>query len=200
MDHLGEGIGLPARATRPARRLQARVLRNVRRHDDALPGSHGPPPVPHADPRSRRHAHRVPINSSGPRPRPRQFRLSGNSASSTTNARHCPPRAEHQRPAHQPAPVSDRAPSTTIDALEREFQKKKQRELRQARSVSSSSAASNGNALASPAPVGRNDPTPAAPARNTKMPQRRRIKLTAEFAIAVVSSFAQPQRPSFDRS
>ncbi len=88
------------RATRPARRLQARVLRNVRRHDDALPGRHGPPPVPHADPRSRRHAHRVRRSTrQGPGPG------RGNSGSAGTCRRQCHqrsaialPRAEHQRP------------------------------------------------------------------------------------------------------
>ena len=61
--------------------------------------------------------------------------------------------------ARQPAPVSDRAPSTTIDALEREFQKKKQRELAQARSVSSATAEANGNApRRTGEKLGRNDP------------------------------------------
>ena len=46
------------RAAGPARRLQEGVLRDVRGHDDALPGGHLPPSLPHADPRSRRHAHR----------------------------------------------------------------------------------------------------------------------------------------------
>jgi preprotein translocase subunit SecA len=59
----------------------------------------------------------------------------------------------------QPAPVSNRAPSTTIDALEREFQKKKQRELEQARSVSSATADTNGNApRRTGEKIGRNDP------------------------------------------
>jgi preprotein translocase subunit SecA len=61
--------------------------------------------------------------------------------------------------ARQPASVSDRAPSTTIDALEREFQKKKQRELAQARSVSSATAETNGNApRRTGEKLGRNDP------------------------------------------
>ena len=62
-------------------------------------------------------------------------------------------------PPAQHAPVSDRAPSTTIDALEREFHKKKQRELEQARSVSSATADTNGNApRRTGEKVGRNDP------------------------------------------
>jgi len=68
----------------------------------------------------------------------------------------------------QPAPVSNRAPSTTIDALEREFQKKKQRELEQARSVSTSTS-SNGNApRVTGVKVGRNDPCPCGSGKKYK--------------------------------
>ncbi len=42
----------------PPRRLQERVLRDVRGHDDALPGRHRSSPLPHADHRPRRHSHR----------------------------------------------------------------------------------------------------------------------------------------------
>jgi preprotein translocase subunit SecA len=72
-------------------------------------------------------------------------------------------------PARQPTPVSDRAPSTTIDALEREFQKKKQRELEQARSVSSATADTNGNAPRRTGDkVGRNDPCPCGSGKKYK--------------------------------
>ncbi|HEX4576941.1 MAG TPA: preprotein translocase subunit SecA, partial [Edaphobacter sp.] len=68
-----------------------------------------------------------------------------------------------------PAPVSNRAPSTTIDALEREFHKKKQRELEQARSVSSASAVANGAApRRSGEKVGRNDPCPCGSGKKYK--------------------------------
>jgi preprotein translocase subunit SecA len=71
--------------------------------------------------------------------------------------------------ARQPAPVSDRAPSTTIDALEREFHKKKQRELEQARSVSSATADSNGSApRRSGEKVGRNDLCPCGSGKKFK--------------------------------
>jgi preprotein translocase subunit SecA len=80
-----------------------------------------------------------------------------------------PPQHTNAPAARQPAPVSNRAPSTTIDALEREFQKKKQRELEQARSVSSSSAASNGNApRVTGTKVGRNDPCPCGSGKKYK--------------------------------
>jgi preprotein translocase subunit SecA len=68
-----------------------------------------------------------------------------------------------------PVPVSDRAPSTTIDALEREFHKKKQRELEQARSVSSASADTNGAApRRTGEKVGRNDPCPCGSGKKYK--------------------------------
>ena len=68
-----------------------------------------------------------------------------------------------------PAPVSNRAPSTTIDALEREFHKKKQRELEQARSVSTATADSNGAApRRTGEKVGRNDPCPCGSGKKYK--------------------------------
>src|SRR6185369_7160795 len=45
---------------------------------------------------------------------------------------------------HAAVPIPTRAPSTTIDALEREFQRKKQRELEQARAAGSATSP-NGN-------------------------------------------------------
>ena len=72
-------------------------------------------------------------------------------------------------PARPPAPVSNRAPSTTIDALEREFQKKKQRELEQARSVSTATAETNGSApRRTGEKVGRNDPCPCGSGKKYK--------------------------------
>jgi preprotein translocase subunit SecA len=70
-----------------------------------------------------------------------------------------PPAQSTTPPVRQPAQTSNRAPATTIDALEREFQKKKARELEQARSVSSATADTNGSApRRSGEKIGRNDP------------------------------------------
>jgi preprotein translocase subunit SecA len=70
---------------------------------------------------------------------------------------------------NSPVPPPNRAPSTTIDALEREFQKKKQRELEQARSVGSSSAATNGSAPRHAGEkVGRNDECPCGSGKKYK--------------------------------
>ncbi len=82
-----------------------------------------------------------------------------------------PPHHTNAAAARQPipVPVSSRAPSTTIDALEREFHKKKQRELEQARSVSSASAETNGAApRRAGEKVGRNDPCPCGSGKKYK--------------------------------
>jgi preprotein translocase subunit SecA len=80
-----------------------------------------------------------------------------------------PPAQNDNAPTRTPAPVSNRAPSTTIDALEREFQKKKQRELEQARSVSTATAETNGSApRRSGEKVGRNDPCPCGSGKKYK--------------------------------
>jgi preprotein translocase subunit SecA len=74
-----------------------------------------------------------------------------------------------QAPAHRAAvPIPTRAPSTTIDALEREFQQKKKRELDQARAAGASSS-SNGNApRVAGEKVGRNDPCPCGSGKKYK--------------------------------
>ncbi len=79
-----------------------------------------------------------------------------------------PPAPARPRPPAVPVAVPTRAPSTTIDALEEEFQRKKKRELEQARM-----AGSNGNA--EPAAqrrtgekVGRNDLCPCGSGKKYK--------------------------------
>jgi preprotein translocase subunit SecA len=90
-------------------------------------------------------------------------------ARNVPNALPAPPQHTNAPAARQPAPVSNRAPSTTIDALEREFQKKKQRELEQARAVSSSSAEANGAApRRTGEKVGRNDECPCGSGKKYK--------------------------------
>jgi preprotein translocase subunit SecA len=70
----------------------------------------------------------------------------------------------------QPVPViPTHAPSTTIDALEREFHKKKQRELDQARAAGSASAAGNSSTpRISGEKVGRNDDCPCGSGKKYK--------------------------------
>jgi preprotein translocase subunit SecA len=78
-----------------------------------------------------------------------------------------PPSASPEQ--QRPALVPNRAPSTTIDALEREFQKKKQRELDLARAAGSASASSNGNTpRVTGEKVGRNDLCPCGSGKKFK--------------------------------
>ena len=68
-----------------------------------------------------------------------------------------------------PRPPANGQPSTTIDALEREFQKKKERELQHARAASTSSGDSNGSApRRSGEKVGRNDDCPCGSGKKFK--------------------------------
>jgi preprotein translocase subunit SecA len=95
--------------------------------------------------------------------------LPGTPVAPAANADQLP--VQHVTPKQQPAPppVSNRAPTTTIDALEREFQKKKQRELDAARAAGSASAGGNGNAPRSAgAKVGRNEPCPCGSGKKYK--------------------------------
>ncbi len=73
----------------------------------------------------------------------------------------------------QPAPqkASSRAPSTTIDALEREFERKKQRELDHARMAGAANGNGNGNGSAprtAGQKVGRNDECPCGSGKKYK--------------------------------
>ena len=69
-----------------------------------------------------------------------------------------------------PRPVAQtRSPSTTIDALEKEFQRKKERELAQARSAGSPNTESNGSGpRATGQKVGRNEPCPCGSGKKYK--------------------------------
>jgi len=66
---------------------------------------------------------------------------------------------EAQRPAELPPPtIPTRAPSTTIDALEREFQRNKQRDLAAARQAGGSSETATATQRRTGTEIGRNDP------------------------------------------
>jgi preprotein translocase subunit SecA len=69
---------------------------------------------------------------------------------------------------HPPIPLPTRAPSTTIDALEREFQKKKQRELDLARSAGSGPAGNGSAPRRAGEKVGRNDECPCGSGKKYK--------------------------------
>ena len=172
MDHLKEGIGLRGYAQQDPlvaykresfemfEGMMLRFQEDTARHLFRMQiiGPDGTP-IESADQLANAQAHAAAIQA--------QQELA---AGSLTNALPAPaPAHSNTPPTRQPAPVSNRAPSTTIDALEREFQKKKQRELEQARSVSSSSAATNGAApRRSGEKVGRNDLCPCGSGKKYK--------------------------------
>jgi preprotein translocase subunit SecA len=70
--------------------------------------------------------------------------------------------------AHAPVPIQNRAPSTTIDELEREFQRKKKRELEQARAAGSSASSNGSGPRVTGEKVGRNDPCPCGSGKKYK--------------------------------
>jgi preprotein translocase subunit SecA len=67
-----------------------------------------------------------------------------------------------------PVPVHTKAPATTIDALEREFEQKKKRELEAARAASTSSSPNGNSPRVTGEKVGRNDPCPCGSGKKYK--------------------------------
>ena len=77
--------------------------------------------------------------------------------------------AQPPQPPRQSASTPARAPSTTIDKLEREFQQKKQRELDQARAAGASDTSANGSGpKRAGEKVGRNDDCPCGSGKKFK--------------------------------
>ena len=94
----------------------------------------------------------------------------GNQPSLPVSPPDAPAKPENLPPLQpQPKPTRSKAPTTTIDALEREFERKKQRELDQARAAGSSNGSSNGNSpRVAGEKVGRNDPCPCGSGKKFK--------------------------------
>jgi preprotein translocase subunit SecA len=69
---------------------------------------------------------------------------------------------------HASVPIPTRAPSTTIDELEREFQRKKQRELDAARAAGSAASGNGNSPRVTGEKVGRNDPCPCGSGKKFK--------------------------------
>jgi preprotein translocase subunit SecA len=65
-------------------------------------------------------------------------------------------------------PIPMRAPSTTIDELEREFQRKKKRELEHAHAASAGSGTNGNSPRVTGEKVGRNDPCPCGSGKKFK--------------------------------
>ena len=70
--------------------------------------------------------------------------------------------------AHAPVPIPTRAPSTTIDELEREFARKKKRELEQARAAGAGESTNGSRPRVTGEKVGRNDPCPCGSGKKYK--------------------------------
>jgi preprotein translocase subunit SecA len=68
---------------------------------------------------------------------------------------------------HAPVPIQTRAPSTTIDELEKEFQRKKKRELEQARAAGAGESTAPAQRITGDK-VGRNDPCPCGSGKKYK--------------------------------
>ncbi len=94
----------------------------------------------------------------------------GNQPGLPLSAPNAPGTAENLPPLQsQPKPARSKAPTTTIDALEREFERKKQRELDHARAAGSANGSSNGHGpRITGEKVGRNDPCPCGSGKKFK--------------------------------
>ena len=75
---------------------------------------------------------------------------------------------QHHEPQHAPVPIPTRAPSTTIDELEREFQRKKKRELEMAHAASTTTGSNGNSPRVTGDKVGRNDPCPCGSGKKFK--------------------------------
>jgi preprotein translocase subunit SecA len=110
----------------------------------------------------------TPIESADQLPRQEAPPLAGKAPSQLPSGASPQPHSEPAASHHAPIPVPTRAPSTTIDALEREFQKKKQRELDQARSAGASAGGNGAGPRRAGEKVGRNDECPCGSGKKYK--------------------------------
>jgi len=78
------------------------------------------------------------------------------------------PGQEGEGQAHAPVPIHNRAASTTIDELEKEFQRKKKRELEQARHAGAGESSNGSGPRVTGEKVGRNDPCPCGSGKKYK--------------------------------
>jgi preprotein translocase subunit SecA len=99
-------------------------------------------------------------------PEPARALPQGDPVTIQGNGAHAAPAAPPSRPPAVPVPV--RAPSTTIDALEQEFQRKKKRELEQARMTGANGSSDAPAQRRSGEKVGRNDLCPCGSGKKYK--------------------------------
>jgi preprotein translocase subunit SecA len=168
MDHLKEGIGLRGYAQQDPlvaykkesfEMFEAMMLRfqeDTARHLFRMQII-GPDGTPIETPEQLAHAQAISAQ---------QAAMQERAALQAVTGRSLPPgpTAPAQRPA---VPVPTRQPSTTIDALEKEFQRKKQRELDQARTAGAPNATPQAQ-RATGKKVGRNEPCPCGSGKKYK--------------------------------
>ncbi len=99
---------------------------------------------------------RLQLGQPAPPPPPAQQRLPIDASFSGANG--SPNGAQQPQQQAPPPTIPTRAPSTTIDALEREFQRNKQRDLAAARQAGGSTAAATATQRRTGTEIGRNDP------------------------------------------
>jgi preprotein translocase subunit SecA len=99
------------------------------------------------------------LHLSQPAPPPTQQRLPIDATNHGTSGLASETWAGQPPNSQQPPPtIPTRAPSTTIDALEREFQRNKQRDLAAARQAGGSTANATATQRRTGSDIGRNDP------------------------------------------
>ena len=181
MDHLKEGIGLRGYAQQdPLVAYKKESFDMFEAMMAQVPGRHGPVPLPHADSRSRR-----PAGELRARAAPRRSRGAPVASAEVRGDRSALPgwsagvpgdgSSSPGEPAHpvtldaepREIPMPTRAPSTTIDALEKEFHRKKQRELEVATRAGAGESAQTTQRRTGEK-VGRNDPCPCGSGKKYK--------------------------------
>jgi preprotein translocase subunit SecA len=172
MDHLKEGIGLRGYAQQDPlvaykkesfemfeammMQFQQDTARHLFRMQIIGPDGN---PIETADQMPQRAPSELPPSSTGQPPR----RLPPGQASLPMDLG-----GDGQASEHAPVPIHTRAPSTTIDELEREFQQKKKRELEQARQAGSGESTNGSGPRVTGEKVGRNDPCPCGSGKKYK--------------------------------
>jgi preprotein translocase subunit SecA len=172
MDHLKEGIGLRGYAQQDPlvaykkesfemfeammMQFQQDTARHLFRMQIIGPDGN---PIETADQMPQRASSELPPSSTGQSPR----RLPPGQASLPMDLG-----GDGQASEHAPVPIHTRAPSTTIDELEREFQRKKKRELEQARQAGSGESTNGSGPRVTGEKVGRNDPCPCGSGKKYK--------------------------------
>ena len=168
MDHLKEGIGLRGYAQQdPLVAYKRESFDMFEAMMAQVPGRHRPLPVPDADPRPRR-----PPDQRGAANRAECSARAAGGQCCVGSERNGGPAMLDAAPREIAIPT--RAPSTTIDQLEKEFARKKQRELEAAQPGRSRTTAASPRNAAPAKKSAATIPAPAASARSTRSATARK--------------------------